>query len=300
MSGQSYSQLKSQLLSFMKVREFTLSSSGNYDPEDADWNYKDVPHLNIVHSQVDSIQAYIADKSIATINFQKVFGVSIPLAVFNFEVKKGEQVYFTTMGPFVLIIKTTYFKTKERTTVETTYAIGTKFPFTLLLPLVQKSIEKNYSILMSEDTPMRDRRGELRKHGHSFDFPGDTYSFDFTTRINLNNVRLTGETNSITVAKSELISGGSATFGATCGVLSFWKHRVKDGFQIWPTTCPHEGAELDSKNCANAKMVSCPWHGRKIIPACNLTEEGNITGKSSGPYLISESDSHITITYKPN
>ena len=39
--------------------EFMLESVGKYTPLDSDWNYKDVPHLNIVHKNVDSIQFYL-------------------------------------------------------------------------------------------------------------------------------------------------------------------------------------------------------------------------------------------------
>ena len=34
-----------------KFREFDVSFMGTYAPEDADWNYKDVKHLNIAPRQ---------------------------------------------------------------------------------------------------------------------------------------------------------------------------------------------------------------------------------------------------------
>ena len=34
-----------------KFDVLTINSLGDYKPEDSDWNYKDVPHLNIVHQK---------------------------------------------------------------------------------------------------------------------------------------------------------------------------------------------------------------------------------------------------------
>ena len=50
---------------------FTVTSLGEYNKEDSDWNYKDVPHLNIVHQNVDSVQAFISDKVAGSVNTQK-------------------------------------------------------------------------------------------------------------------------------------------------------------------------------------------------------------------------------------
>ena len=41
--------------------EFIINSLGNYTPEDSDWNYKDVPHLNIVHKNVEGLLAIVDD-----------------------------------------------------------------------------------------------------------------------------------------------------------------------------------------------------------------------------------------------
>ncbi|MBU6338902.1 MAG: hypothetical protein KGQ36_02905 [Rickettsiales bacterium] len=35
-----------------KFRTFELSSQGDFLPSDADWNYKDIPHLKNIHNLV--------------------------------------------------------------------------------------------------------------------------------------------------------------------------------------------------------------------------------------------------------
>ena len=99
MQNESYESLKARLNRDFNTREFVIENVGQYSVEDSDWNYKDVPHLNIVHSQVDSIHTWMDQKAIATINFQRVFFISLPLIVFNFEATKFNQVYVTSFWP---------------------------------------------------------------------------------------------------------------------------------------------------------------------------------------------------------
>ena len=188
----SYKNIKLELARNFKIKEFSVSMTGDYSIDDADWNYKDVPHLNIVHSQVDNVQPWMSEAAIATINFQKIFFVTLPMVVFNFDVERYDQVYFSSFGPILLLVNTNIVGDHDKCEVTTTYCLAAKRPFNWLFPLLETVILRNNKILMSEDTPMRNRRGELRRSGHKFHKPDGAYGFEFTTEIQRNNVIFEG------------------------------------------------------------------------------------------------------------
>ena len=99
-----------QLIESLKAQGFKFTFAefdeiGNYLPEDSDWNYKDVTHLNHVHTKVHSVLATALDDMTTCINLQNIslLGVKIPLSMVNYEFDKFNQIYFTSSGPFVII-----------------------------------------------------------------------------------------------------------------------------------------------------------------------------------------------------
>ena len=126
------------------------------------------------------------------INLQKLpfFRLSIPLVTIIYEQSRFNQIYFTSFGPYILLVNTISEKiNSDKTKVKTSYAVGSKGVFKYLHKVIERMILKNYKTLMSEDIPMRERRGELRKCGHKFYSDYQT-SFKFTEEINRANVYL--------------------------------------------------------------------------------------------------------------
>lgn len=298
MYKRSYNQIKSELKSRFKTIEFSVVLNGNYAADDADWNYKDVPHLNIVHSQVDSLQAWIDHGAIATINFQKVMSITLPMVVFNYDANKLDQVYFTSFGPILLLINTVTVGNDNSCEVTTRYSLFAKSPFHWAFPLLKRLIIRNNRILMSEDTPMRDRRGVLRRNDHTFFKKTETYGYEFTTELSRNNVRLNRDKKNVIVSLESLTNTNLNLIGDKVGVLSFKVIKGKNGLTIWPTTCPHEGAELNiEKECDNNGYVSCPWHGRRIAPLC-VIKNGVLTSINRAlPYEVDLDSTSIKITF---
>ena len=204
--------------------EFMLESVGKYTPLDSDWNYKDVPHLNIVHKNVDSIQAIVDDNFVGSINFLKIpfIGITIPLIFVNYEVSKVEQIYFSSFGPFMILVKTSAIKEGESTVVKSYFTILSKKIFKFCHGFIKKMVMKNNEILMSEDIPMRDRRHALRESGHDFYNPYDTYSFKFTEEIYRANVYSNDESFVDISYKQILESRDGDIIGKSCGILSFF------------------------------------------------------------------------------
>lgn len=247
--------------------DFSLVHEGGYTVDDADWNYKDVPHLHHIHQLVEAIFAVMQDDLIATINVQKILGIKFPLAVVNYESGKNEQTYYTTLFFFVLIVQTRFEQTGPcQTRVTTTYSIGSPWLLKWCVPIIRFLIKRNYNDLMSGDIPMRERRGNLRKQGYSFHKETESYSFPKTMEILKTNV-ITPKYDpfKMTLVISEVLPQDGEYFYGQDNHLGLRLIRLGSKLSIFPRMCLHEGASLDASKCVNMQ-VKCPWHGRQYSP----------------------------------
>jgi len=282
---------------------FNVETIGDYFPEDADWNYKDIIHPKLIHSGFSALQAFASNDIACGINLQKIpfLGFSIPLLIINYEYSKFNQTYFTSFGPYIILVNTIIEKhDTDKTRVRTLYAIGSKGIFKILHKTIGKVLLKNYKKLMSEDIPMRNRKGELRKFSHKFYSPSITYPFNFSEKINRSNIYLDKNVNNeISINKSEISSCKHGDIiGQKLGILSFFISEDNINKKIWPTTCPHEGARLTLK-CIKGDKILCPWHNRIAKPLMVINKENNkIEIISSMDYLVSYEKNSIKIKYK--
>jgi len=254
--------------------QFSLINEGDYAPCDADWNYKDIPHLNILHKLVNSYPASIEDGVITSVNLQKVMGFIIPMVVANYQSGKNRQTYYTSFLNFLLIVETTWEPIGDiRTRVTTTYAIGSRWYLKLFHPVIQKLITRNYADLMSEDIPMRTRRGQLRKWGYEFRTDGPPHSFIATLHILDENMVFKSELrppDPIHLTTQQLASTQQEDLLTTQS--DHWGLRLRtDGgnLHVFRRLCPHEGACLDRQTIDN-NTVKCPWHGRILRPLISI------------------------------
>ena len=256
-------------------RTFELISEGEFLPSDADWNYKDIPHLKNVHNLVEGFTAYAGNDFVGSIFVQKMFGglVKIPLSVFNYQSAKNEQTYFTTLFWFILIIRTSYEQVGElQTKVTTRYAIAArgimKFLLPVIFPLMKWSIKKNYDDLMTGDIPMRNRRGELRKMGYCFAGDNKDYSFVETSNIMESNlIAPQNQSASEFILLKDIVVGlekQNPAFYGKADLFGFQAYKNGTVIKFFPRTCIHEGACLDSQK--SGEIVRCPWHGRLHKP----------------------------------
>ena len=253
-------------------KTFTVSSEGSWSSEDADWNYKDVPHLNEVHSLARTVPAAIEDEVIATINIQRVAGMPMPIALANYVAADGTQVYYTTLLVFVLIVETKISDQNgdegaHRAKVETTYHVGGPRSLMWLFPVLRRMLSTNYRVLMSEDIPMREQRGRLRRAGYRFRSDGRSRTFAETTDLTVANVIAPERDldNEVSVNLSELAAAG-ATLTAGKGPAGVRLVRGSGAeVLVFDRVCPHEGACLDSARLAGTSLV-CPWHAKRVKP----------------------------------
>lgn len=268
-------RLEKQGLTFTVL---ALSQEGMFAEHDADWNYKDIPHLNEVHKLVEAVPAVIEDDLISNYFLQRLGPLRLPLSITNYSVSKNSQVYFTSAFFFVLVIETNWTSTGQNSTrVTTTYRIGSQRLLKPVHRLVVLLLKKNYKVLMSEDVPMRTQRGKLRARGIRFRGDEDGYSFLKTLNIHVNNVifpPLTSAQEEIVVpisnvpeAPNRLLVGSDDHEGAQLA-------RAAGRVFAFPRICPHEGASLEHSVVSTGSVPSlrCPWHGRQIIGQALETE----------------------------
>jgi hypothetical protein len=254
--------------------QFSLVNEGDYATYDADWNYKDIPHLNILHKLVNGYPTSIEDYVITSVNLQKVAGFTIPMVVVNYHSGANRQTYYTSFLGLLLIVETTWEALGPiRARVTTTYAIGSKRYLKFIHSTVRRLITKNYENLMSEDIPMRTRRGQLRHWGYGFRTDGPPHSFASTLHILDENMVVKAERNPpppLRLGLDELARAGREDILTTQSDHWGLRLNLRDGqLHVFPRLCPHEGACLDRQEIENI-TVRCPWHGRVLRPLVSL------------------------------
>ena len=262
----------------MRFSSFSLINEGNYACADADWNYKDVPHLHHVHQLVEAYFSLVGDEMIASINMQKVWKFKFPLAVFNYESAENAQTYYTTWFFYALIIETKWEKIEtNKTRVTTTYSVGSPRWLKWTFPFIRKALLRNYDDLMSTDIPMRERRGQLRVWGYTFKRDLPRYSFIKTMNVAEANVVPPIANPRCVVNQeiniSEVLPSDGEYFVGTDDHLGIRIVRKDDEIKLFTRMCPHEGASLDKQPCDEKGKISCPWHGRLIAPIAKFLLE---------------------------
>jgi nitrite reductase/ring-hydroxylating ferredoxin subunit len=280
-----------------RFADMTLTSSGAYAAEDADWNYKDIPHLHHVHALAEAYPTVIGKDVLCNVNVQKILGVWFPITLVIYEVAKNHFCYFTTLFFFVLVIETKAAETTPlQTTVTTTYNIGYPPLLGFLVPMLKWLLARNYKVLMRDDIPMRERRGELRRLGYTFLKEGDSYAFDETVNTGANNVAIpAGMTRSLEADYQQAFGAASVCMLGDRGLMGLRLTREGDEVTVWPLTCPHEGAELRHEDCRN-NAPQCPWHGRKFN-AIGRFAWGGDAAFTTGHYQVAVSGPVIRWTY---
>jgi nitrite reductase/ring-hydroxylating ferredoxin subunit len=293
--------LKSELQSAGLVfDDFSINLEGPYTSSDADWNYKDVPHLSHMHPGVRPVLGIVNDDTMITINMQKLLGLWLPMAVVNYHPNGQPQTYFTTWFFFVLIVTTHYEQLEPlRCRVTTEYSVGGPRLLSWVLPVIRFLLKRNNNWLMEGDIPMRTRRGELRARGYQFSRPpNETYTFAETVNISRSNVTPPPQTpapaQSIDL-DSDLSADGQYLFGDD-GHLGLRFLRQGDRVMVFPRMCPHEGASLDDRPCKDGR-ITCEWHGRVFGPLVQFDlTKGEAEVRTAGAYDLSRAGRVITIS----
>lgn len=250
--------------------ESVQKTLGTWLPSDADWNYRDIPHLKYIHSQVEGAVAFATDDLISSMFVQKIGPLKIVLTVVLMSSIEEGQLYFTSMGPFALVIDTSWiYKEGVGTTVTTSYSIGSPRFLKPLHRLAHKVLERNYKILMSEDLPMREQRAKLRARSYKFRQDTEGHSYSGSLRTSLTNVLkppLAATSVIFSLDGVDQIARKFSNDEQNRHILAWINGNV---LYIGPDFCSHEGADLENQPCQSSGLT-CPWHGRNVKPLASL------------------------------
>ena len=285
----------------MRLRTVQMQTEGDYLPTDVDWNNKDVPHLNHVHSLVDDVTCVIERDVQASISLQKVLGITFPLILVHYDSGPNHQTHFVTILAWTMVTDHEFIPlSPTRTRAVTTYTVAARPFWMLFFPFIKALLQKNYRTLMSEDVPLRERRGWLRSIGYTFrgdDGPRDIRN---SLPIGANNVLApeppTGETPVFAPVPLGDLDAGWTYLGRS-DHLGLKLTREGDRIVAYARMCPHEGADLDPTPATDGCQV-CPWHGRKLSPLAVLDlGDGAPSADTDWHHLAVDGDSlHVTVT----
>ena len=239
---------------------FKIEFKGNYHPDDADWNDKDVLHVNHVHANVSQIPPYIDDQICTSIQFViiPIIKIQIPIIVLNYEVEKYKNIFVSTMGPIVLIMEKIISGSIKQSKIEQNYYVGTKFFLKFMHYPIKKYLIKYNKFTMGEDVPMREQRSNLRKKGHLFSKKGNTFSYLDSLFLDDNNVSLENNGQYFSIDLSN-ITDDIIIRKEDSSIINFHILKKQNKLVFWKSICPHQGAYLDINN--HDKIQKCPWHG---------------------------------------
>tara|TARA_Y100001960_G_scaffold272321_2_gene299705 strand:- start:660 stop:1580 length:921 start_codon:yes stop_codon:yes gene_type:complete len=275
----------------MTTRKFTITNEGSYCDADADWNYKDIPHANFMHSDITSRVFFCEDNSVTSLVIQKFLSIfKLPLCLTNYEYQKNELIYFTSFLFFILVIRTKIIPVLDsRTKVETTYCIASQRLLNFIFfPLLKWMLLKNNSKLMRDDIPMRERRADLRRRGYKFVSKNgsDRFGYSETLLLTEKGLRIPKHMQGLqeySVYLKDIDKNRDQCFGSSDhkGIRII---RTDSEILVFPRICNHQGGDLSEAELVAGK-IKCPWHGLLCAPICKLTNNLK-DSKSNGPHSI--------------
>ena len=270
----SHDAIVERLESFGMVhRSVQCTTEGEYQPGDVDWNNKDVVHRNFVHSRISDVVCVIEKDLQASISYQTVLGMPFPLILVHYDTGPNEQAHFVTALAWTMVTRHQFIPvTETRTRAVTTYTVASTRFWMLLWPVIRRLLQINHRTLMSEDTPLRERRGRLRSWGYTFRGDGAPRDIRTTISVAANNLEFPDpplEAPTLPAVPLAGLSGGAPVLVGRSDHLGLLLRRDGDRVLAFSRVCPHEGAELDDVPVADG-CQRCPWHGRELRPLAEL------------------------------
>lgn len=249
----------------LRTHRFSIAHDSPHRPEDWDWNQRDILHVPFVHGGFSAIPFEVRDDGFSAFSVQNILGLRFPLLNAALHASASKRRYTTVLGPFVVVVEGSLEPLHDGgTRVRTDYAVSAKRPFTLLFPLIERFMRRNYKTVFDEDEPLRERRSELRAWGVRFRGDELGASYARSTRLELNEVILPpgGDAAVYRIRVEDLVAGTPIFLGRSD---QFGVRVVREDGRVaaYPRLCPHAGACLD-RPLESRGSLRCPWHGREV------------------------------------
>jgi hypothetical protein len=243
-----------------------LQTIGPYTPRDSEWNYSDVPHLNVVHTRVSGHTLLCSRTLSSSLFLQRIGPWLVPATLHIEHEDPSVHHYLLTILNLVVCVSTTHAAHAKGCLTTTTYNFHYRGPLGWFMAhLARWATRRNYRVLMAEDRPMREQRQHLRHRGVRFAFDdADLIGFSDTLDIQREHVDASGLQRQSDHCILNLADPQGCIPVSDLLLQVSWDGR---DISLWPLICPHEGAPLQAPNgCGAAQSLACPWHGRRLRP----------------------------------
>lgn len=299
----SHDAIVERLESFGMVhRSVACVTEGEYLPADVDWNNKDVVHRNFVHSRIDDVVCVVEKDLQASLSYQKVLGVPFPLILVHYDTGPDEQAHFVTTLAWTMVTRHQFIRlTETRTRAVTTYTVASSRFWMLLWPLIRRLLQANHRTLMSEDTPLRERRGQLRSWGYHYRGDGAPVDIRTTISVAANNVVFPDPPSEPPVFEPvplRRLTDGARVLVGRSDHLGLLLHRRGSRVEAYTRLCPHEGAALDDIEIRDG-CQACPWHGRELAPVAVLDLGEEAPAAETRWHHLEVVDDAVQVTVRP-
>lgn len=283
----------------LRHRSVTFLTEGEYQPGDVDWNNKDVPHRNHLHSRINDVACVVTRDLQGSISLQKVAGITFPLILVHYDTGPNHQTHFVTQQMFTMVTEHSFENiSPTRTRVTTTYTIAASRFWMLFFPLIRRLLAKNQALLMEEDSPMRERRGRLRSWGYTFRGDGGPRDIRATIPIAANNVlppEPAPDAPTFAPVPLDRLTEGGCAFVGRSDHLGLMLRREGRSVLAYARLCPHEGAEMDPVAVVDRCQV-CPWHGRELGPLAVLDLDAASPEAATPWHHLAVADGAVAVT----
>lgn len=249
---------------FLKTRKFNylsldLETSGDWSPNDSEWNYSDVLHFPHVHKVFDQKILHISNTTNSSYFMQNLFFLKNPIIIYQEHKTKDTHEYVSATYGVTISIITKHLEDTIGAKTITNYQFFYSGFFGFLVAYFARLMTKlNYKKVISEDMPMRAQRGKLRK-SNKIDFKLDSKLISPLSTSNAND-------NNVSIKDNVSFDDTFEIFNQMTEYILedvFLKVMTMNNIlYVYPTICPHEGSPLKS----NELEYRCQWHGRLIKP----------------------------------
>jgi nitrite reductase/ring-hydroxylating ferredoxin subunit len=301
-------------------KSFEFSIKGKYNPTDALFNHKDVPHFNHLHANLAGSYGnegiYYGDV-VSFIRYFKFLSFSFPILILMKD--DGESRVLETFSFFIFqFLKLNTEKEIPEGGCESkiTYYIGAKnkFLLSIFLPFFKKMFKKSFNDYKEDDHPFLNRRAELRENGFYFNKDNiSNFSFEDTLNIKKQNCffdykSLNDKNQKVTINLENLINDEMKILDDS-KILSFQIFKENNNIKIYPLVCPHEGGYLIINNKVGVKFtkqdfkkakcrVRCNIHNRRFDPIFDINLDDNKNTYQSNMYNLMINKEEIIIELK--
>ena len=245
----------SRLIPNVRITKGSFSCPGHAELRDLVWNHMDQNHRPLIHRTYgEAMRVYVGDRGAFSLTRFGNWPVVIPVFDGHFK-ENGFYQILCLFGLIVVVNIIECHDSPDGPRMEVSWAIASHRFLRFLHPFLDRRLRRLNVVQNAEDEVIRRRRTVLRGVGYRFATDEPDFVNSNARAYNVVFPRLK-ESHSICL---ENLPEGQAR-RVEIDDRAYVVRRSKDGLEVWPGVCPHEGAALECAHIDDAVM-RCPWHG---------------------------------------